>query len=572
MHASTWLRFSTLPVLLTFLMLAPPADAGRWITAHVDPGTVDGSSFHRVNAFVEFEGDLVVGGQFDGIDGVAAQNVARWNGSSWSALIGPNGLQPCDEVFDLLVWDPDGSGTDDLFALGLFADNGDCQSPPPGQLNGPDKVLYQWDGINWSPVGPRAGAAAVRSMAVFGGRLYIGGEIGLGQIGTDGNGQPVTRTAANLLRWNGISPDHFEVFEDLGGVLNTSLPCALPAAGSGIYDMVVFDDGGGADLYVGGAFSEAIDTSATPIADTLGIARLDAAGTWSEVQGGVLDVSPCGTPECPLFQVCDRQAEEVCGVRALTVFDTSLYVGGNFRYVGDEDCSRTPNFVDARNVGRYDGAWHPLTDIDNGEPGVGTLPDSGFPETLGTVHALTVAPGFFDTDLIIPPFLYVGGIFTETGRVETTPGKEVHNIASWDGARFRALGCGVTLTGSGAVKALWPYPHALTSGIAPGPSEVHVGGQFTEVDNAECTEAPAVLPVRDIARWDNHRSATCPADFNNDHTVGVADLNALLTAWGPCPPGPCIGDVDGDGRVGVPDQNALLAAWGPCPGFAIPEP
>lgn len=76
-----------------------------------------------------------------------------------------------------------------------------------------------------------------------------------------------------------------------------------------------------------------------------------------------------------------------------------------------------------------------------------------------------------------------------------------------------------------------------------------------------------MLPVRDIARWDNHRSPTCPADFNNDHTVGVADLNALLAAWGPCPPGPCIGDVDGDGRVGVPDQNALLAAWGPCPGY-----
>lgn len=557
-----------LSCLLALLIFAPSADAGRWITAHVDPGTFDAASSNRVNAFVEFEGDLVVGGQFDGIDGVAAQNVARWNGSSWSAM---GSGQPCNEVFDLVVWDRDGNGEGELYALGFFGDDGVCTMPGSGPLNGPDRILLQWDGSNWDPVGPRAGGAAFRSMAVFGGQLYIGGEIGLGQVDTDGNGQPVTRTAANLLRWDGISLDHFDVLEHLGGVLNTSLPCALPAASSGIYDMVVFDDGiQGAALYVGGAFSEAIDTVASPIENTLGIARFDGT-SWDDVLGGLADVSPCGTPECPLFQVCDRHAEQVCGVRALTVFDNSLYVGGNFRYVGDEECSRTPNFVDARNVVRYDGDWHPLTDIDNGEPGVGTLPETGLPETLGTVQALTVAPGFIDTDLIVPSFLYVGGTFTETGRVETTPGKEVHNIASWDGARFRALGCGVTVPGGGAVKALWPYPYALSSGMAPGPSEVHVGGQFTEVDNAECTEAPAVLPVRDIARWDNHRAATCPADFNNDHVVNITDLLALQAAWGLCPPGPCIGDVDGDGQVNVTDQNALLAAWGPCPGFAVPE-
>jgi hypothetical protein len=54
----------------------------------------------------------------------------------------------------------------------------------------------------------------------------------------------------------------------------------------------------------------------------------------------------------------------------------------------------------------------------------------------------------------------------------------------------------------------------------------------------------------------------CPEDVNGSGVVDVADLLALLAAWGQSG-GP--EDVNGDGVVGVADLLQLLAAWGPCP-------
>jgi len=56
----------------------------------------------------------------------------------------------------------------------------------------------------------------------------------------------------------------------------------------------------------------------------------------------------------------------------------------------------------------------------------------------------------------------------------------------------------------------------------------------------------------------------CPPDLNRDLSVGFADLQMLLQAWGPCV-GECPGDLNGDGSVGFADLQELLQAWGPCP-------
>ncbi len=58
-------------------------------------------------------------------------------------------------------------------------------------------------------------------------------------------------------------------------------------------------------------------------------------------------------------------------------------------------------------------------------------------------------------------------------------------------------------------------------------------------------------------------SSSCQADLNNDGSVGILDLLALLAAWNSDPGGPP--DFDGDGNVGILDLLALLAEWGPCP-------
>jgi hypothetical protein len=66
----------------------------------------------------------------------------------------------------------------------------------------------------------------------------------------------------------------------------------------------------------------------------------------------------------------------------------------------------------------------------------------------------------------------------------------------------------------------------------------------------------------------------CPWDTapeGGDGSVGLGDLNGLLSNWGPCPapPDACPHDFapeGGDGTVGLGDLNALLSNWGPCPG------
>jgi hypothetical protein len=63
----------------------------------------------------------------------------------------------------------------------------------------------------------------------------------------------------------------------------------------------------------------------------------------------------------------------------------------------------------------------------------------------------------------------------------------------------------------------------------------------------------------------------CPWDISDppDGTVGLGDLNAMLSNWGLCPdpPAECPWDlsVPPDGVVGLGDLNALLSNWGPCP-------
>ncbi len=52
-------------------------------------------------------------------------------------------------------------------------------------------------------------------------------------------------------------------------------------------------------------------------------------------------------------------------------------------------------------------------------------------------------------------------------------------------------------------------------------------------------------------------------DLNGDSVVGILDLLALLTAWGPCETH-CPPDFDGGRTEGILDLLALLANWGPC--------
>jgi len=159
-----------------------------WYTA----GVTDAVSFH---------GDLVVTGGFSTAGGIAAKNIARWNGAAWSPLGDPNHEVDCAVVHDgdliaggrftilagqpiarIARWDGSawhafGTGADgtvealaayggDLVAAGLFT-----------QIDGvPLAGIGRFDGTTWRPLGSGlSGSPAAH--AVVGTRLWVGGNL-----------------------------------------------------------------------------------------------------------------------------------------------------------------------------------------------------------------------------------------------------------------------------------------------------------------------------------------------------------------------------------------------------------
>jgi len=56
-----------------------------------------------------------------------------------------------------------------------------------------------------------------------------------------------------------------------------------------------------------------------------------------------------------------------------------------------------------------------------------------------------------------------------------------------------------------------------------------------------------------------------PGDADNDGGVGVNDLLAVITAWGPCPeksPEPCYADINVSGDVEINDLLIVVVNWG----------
>jgi hypothetical protein len=124
---------------------------------------------------------LYAGGSFTTAGGVTASRMAKWNGTSWSALgSGMNSSFGWEGIAALAVFD-DGSGPA-LHAGGFFSTAGGVEAPG----------IAKWDGTSWSALGDGM-TSDVLALAVHddggGPALYAGGSF------TTARGVAVSRIA-----------------------------------------------------------------------------------------------------------------------------------------------------------------------------------------------------------------------------------------------------------------------------------------------------------------------------------------------------------------------------------------
>lgn len=351
-----------------------------------------GGNFSTVYALAFAGSDLIVAGQFEQAGGVPAQNIARWNGSTWSAIGPPdsNGIPGISGI----VYDIVATGND-IYAAGSFDFAGGLSA----------NRIARWDGTSWSALGSGLGGAGdgyVDALALSGGDLYAGGDF------TVAGGVPANRVA----RWNGSTWSAL----GSGSSNGTNAPVySLAASGN--------------TVYVGGDFTAAGGQPANHVA------RWNGSG-WSllgtparnGVDGGVYAMLVTAAGLYAAGQFTDIGAQQIRNVAYFdgtawtglgsdetngvnrTVFaiaqsSSDIYVGGYF----DEAGGQPANFA-----ARFDGsAWSALgSGIGNGVNNV--------------IEALAVAGND----------LYAGGRFTQAG------GQVANYIARWNGSVWSPLGIG----------------------------------------------------------------------------------------------------------------------------------
>lgn len=159
---------------------------------------------------------LYAGGQFTTAGGVSAVNIARWNGTAWSAL--GTGTQSTGTVYALAA------KNGYLYAGGAFASMGGQPST---------RGIAKWDGSNWSTVGGGMSQSnsGPRAMVFLNNDLYVGGyQNELGGV-----------TLHKLGRWDSVSW--------------SALPGDPISTTDSVAALGVYDDGSGPALYVGGSFA-----------------------------------------------------------------------------------------------------------------------------------------------------------------------------------------------------------------------------------------------------------------------------------------------------------------------------
>jgi len=399
-------------------------------------------------------GDVVVVGQFASAGGVAASNVATWNGVTWSAMGGGSLFAPGTLTVlpngDVAVGWQYTSVVDSMSVAALARWDGSNWSPLSDGLPGAVRAATPlvggglavagdfsgvdiWDGASWSSIGSRVGGADTFALT----------EMPNGDIVAGGDGKWLGSAWGGVVsRWDGAS------WNDMGAGLGGNT-FQQPQ----VLSLVSLPDGrciaGGKSLIVGGVPGHNVAIW-DPVLDTWSAMSV-SQGALDDVRALVTlpngDVIAGGdflhqTSTPPVLDGLARwdgtqwvSMEQWVSIKvnALAVLPSGdLLIGGDFTQIGHYSST-----VFANNIARWDGTtYYP----------VGAGVD-------GTVHSI---------DVLATGEVLVGGDFTMAG------GLPADNVALWNGSVWSAVGQGASSTVN--------VVRTLDGG------DVAIGGQFLTVD------------------------------------------------------------------------------------------
>jgi hypothetical protein len=429
---------------------------------------------NTVMSLIVIDGNLYTGGYFTAAGGNSANYVAKWNGNAWSAL----GSGVSGGSF-LAVYALASSGAD-LYAGGGFTTAGTAAV----------NCVAKWNGSSWSAldsgVTNRTDVSIVNALVMLNSNLYVGG-----MISTAGDNP--AQYVNGIARWNGSS------WSGVGGGLgmNGSVT-AFVSSGEEFYiggyftTLIAKGNGNGwtqlgaglgpsgirfvgalavsgSNVYAGGDFTIAGATTANRIAQWNG-------SSWSQLGSGMNDQ-----------------------VEALAILGSDVYAGGKFTTAG----GNAVNYI-----ARWNGStWLPL--------GLGTGGSFPFVEALavsgtnlyvaGNFTRVTNSSGLAITvnriakwdglnwssvgsgvDNTIRSLTVVGRDLFAGGDFKSAGGKSALCVAKWNGSTWSALGSGITLSTD-------PFSRGQVWCMTISGSDLYVGGSF---DTAGGTTAS------NIAKWD----------------------------------------------------------------------
>lgn len=359
--------FGTLFLLLWSMCIlrAAPGDA-NWDAAFGVPG-VEGT----ISAMAVSGNDVYVGGKFLRIGGVVATNVAKWDGTNWSALGMGLGLQPDDYFRGVTALLTVGN---EIHATGSFTNSGDRLV----------SSIVKWDGAQWVSVGGYFNNDT-KCLAWDGHYLYAGG----GFFSIAGV------TANHIARWDGTN------WLTLGNGVHYWVTGIIgePRDYGQIYSMTMF----ASSLFVAGQIEMAGSIGTTNLARWSG-------SHWSAIRdGGSLHPGPLLADDSRLYTgyrggiACYNGTswfalgptnDEPTTVAGLVKNGPDLFAGGPFASLGN---------LPARHVAKWDGSrWSALGQ------GIGAVSGGG---------VFTMTSNGSD--------LFVAGVFHSAG------GKPSTNIARW---------------------------------------------------------------------------------------------------------------------------------------------